>query len=406
MRLSVLGASFFFCGVFAVAGALAACASGEQVPSGPTGPTGPTGPEQTYDASVDDAGTGPTEEDSSSPGYGDGPTSPPPGEDAEVDAGEDAGADAAPAVGPTCTAGQTCVDAVPSGWTGYVQLLLANGDAGSACASPYAMPQAALTGPTNVDGGPAVCGSCTCGVPEAGPIQCSMNLPGGACPGSMATNVPQGMCVNNPSTYFPNGAGTPPTVAPNAGPCGPGQGGAVTTPPPPPTSTLATVCGSASDDAGAPPSDAGAGDSGGTMTCMPSQACAAVPGVMQGDSGSPSGPCIYQMGVQDCPTGVAFTAQFVVGPIEDTRGCACNCGLPTCPSDGYVQGYPNTGCTGTVDTTITSSSTCQIFGISSKSYMFFPTHGTWTGACEPDDAGPTGSVTIDAGAATTFCCIP
>jgi hypothetical protein len=406
MRVSVLGASLFFCGAFAVAGALAACASGnsDDGPSNPYGSSsgsvgngGSSSSSGGYDASMQSSDDSPTSS------YGDAGTGT--GYDGYVAPVDDGGEAAAPpTTGPTCTAGQNCVDMAPSGWTGYVQLVLQNGAAGTACTGPYASPQAQLTGMTNVDGGPATCAACTCGVPDSGPIACSMDLGGGACSGGMPLTVPQGSCVANPFLYAANGSGSPPVAAANAGPCGPGQGGQVVTPPPPPTGTLATICGSA-DDAGTPQADGGA--AGATTTCTTTQACAAVPQGAQTDAGSPSGPCIYQAGVQDCPTGVAFTTQFVVGPIADDRGCSCSCGLPSCPADGYVQGYANTGCTGTVDTTISADAACQTFGgPSSKSFKFFPSHGAWAGACEPDDAGPAGSVTIDAGAATTFCCIP
>ena len=405
MRVSVFGAGLFFCGAFAVAGALAACASGNSddgssnpygSSSGSIGNGGSSSSGGGYDASMQSSDDSPTSS------YGDAGTGT--GSDGYVAPVDDDGEAAAPpTTGPTCTAGQNCVDMAPPGWTGYVQLVLQSGAAGTACTGPYASPQAQLTGMTNVDGGPATCAACTCGVPDSGPIACSMDL-GTANLGCTANgptlNVPQGSCVANLTTLGANGSSLAPTVAPNAGSCGPGQGGQATTPPPPATGTLATVCGSADD--------AGATDAGAPVTCTTTQACAPVPQGAQTDAGSPSGPCIYQAGVQDCPTGVAFTAQFVVGPASDDRGCTCSCGLPSCPADGYVQGYENTGCTGTVETTINANTACTLFGgtNSSKSFKFFPSHGTWTGACEPDDSGPTGSVGIDAGAATTFCCIP
>jgi hypothetical protein len=400
MRSSVFGAGLFFCGVFAVAGALAACASGADTDSGDnSGSPTPNQQNQGNDSSVDEAGSGDEIPTSS---YGDGGTGttgdePPATEDSGLDGGEEAAA-----VGPTCTTGQTCVDIVPSGWTGYVQLVLQNGDAGAACAAPYATPQPQLAGETDVDGGPATCAPCTCGIPDSGPITCAVDLGGGSCPGtSNATVLAQGACVANPFFFAANGLVEAPTVTSHTGACPPAQGGEQTTPPPPATSTFATVCASsAAGDAGV---STGASEAGAAMACQTTQACAAFPA--QDDGGAPSGVCIYQSGVQDCPTGVIFTAQYVVGPVSDTRACSCSCGA-ACPGDGYVELYSSSSCSGSPTGSIDVNTPCPSSTPTASAFKYFPTTGTWNGACQAVDAGPTGSVSIDGGAATTFCCVP
>ncbi len=409
MRVSVLGASLFFCGAFAVAGALAACASGnsDEGPSTGSGSSsgsigngngsGSSSGGDGYDASMQSYDDSPT---SSYGEAGTGYDAPVTTDDGGVDAGEVAEAgEEASAAGPTCTAGQTCVDIVPSGWTGYVQLVLQNGgDAGATCAAPYATPQPQLTGVTDVDGGPATCAPCTCGVPEAGPITCAVNLGGGSCPGtSNATVVAQGACVANPFFFAANGLVEAPTVTSHTGACPPAQGGDQVAPPPPAASTLATVCATASD------AGTGASEAGAAMTCQTTQACAAFPA--QADGGAPSGVCIYQSGVQDCPTGVIFTAQYVVGPISDTRACSCSCSA-ACPGDGYVELYSSSSCSGSPTGSIDVNTPCPSSTPTATAFKYFPTTGTWTGACQAVDAGPTGSVGIDGGAATTFCCVP
>jgi hypothetical protein len=401
MRLSAVGASLLFSGAFAVAGALVACATGDQVPSG--SPTGPTG--GGYDASVTDASgadAGGSSDDAPSTVYGDGNA----GVDAPAtpiaDGGTEGGDDAPAAAGPTCAPGESCVDAVPAGWTGYVQLVLQGGDAGSACAAPYGAPQPQLAGSTNPDGGPAGCSPCTCIVADGG-VTCSIDLLtgdllclGGS--GAPMTALQQNQCVQiSGFGTSANGGSSEPRLT--SGTCQP-QGGTVTTAPPPPTSTLATVCGAPTAGEG------GAGDSGsggGGMTCTPSQACAAVP-QGQADGGSPSGPCIYQSGVQGCPSGV-FMAQFIVGPIDDTRGCGCSCGTPQCPSDGYVGAYASNSCSGMPALVIDAGAKCK-GALSETGYKYVLSRSGSQGSCDVDDAGPTGSVTIDAGAATTFCCVP
>jgi hypothetical protein len=394
MRSSVFGAGLFFCGVFAVAGALAACASGADTDNEDSGSPTPNQQNQDNDSSADETGSGDEIPTSS---YGDGGTGngdePPGNDDSGLDGGEEAAA-----VGPTCTAGQTCVDIAPAGWTGYVQLVLQNGDAGTACADPYAAPQAQLAGQTNPDGGPASCGACSC-LPADSGVSCSIGLLTAdlACiggPGAPMTPVPQNACTKIDSLLGANGGTSGPTLT--TGACV-SVGGAVTTPPPPPSSTLATVCGSTADGGGAGDAAAAA------VACASTQACAAVPASA---AGSPSGSCIYQSGVQPCPTGVAFTAQYVVGGIDDGRGCGCSCGPPSCPTDWYVNAYASSDCSGAVALTLDAGSKCKGGGLSDNSYFYHPSRSGSLGSCEVDDAGPTGSVTIDAGTATTFCCIP
>lgn len=379
-----------------MAGGLAACASGADIDAGSNTPT-TNQPNETIDASVDETGSG---DDAPTSSYGDAGTSgdEPTGVD---DSGLDAGDEPPPAVGPTCTAGQTCVDVAPAGWTGYVQLVLQNGAAGTACAAPYAAPQAALTGQTNPDGGPATCGACKCVVPDSG-LSCSIELLTGdlLCLGGASapmTELAQNACVQiSGFGTSANGGATEPALA--TGTCQP-VGGAVKTAPPPPTSMLATVCGSGSDDGGS----GGTAEGGAAPAqCTPTQACAPVPGLA---TGSPSGACIYQSGVQDCPTGVAFTAQYVVGAVDDNRGCGCFCGAPNCPADGYVNGYASKDCSGAVGVTIDAGAKCKA-ALSESSFMYHASRSGSLGSCDVDDAGPTGSVTIDGGTATTFCCIP
>ena len=148
------------------------------------------------------------------------------------------------------------------------------------------------------------------------------------------------------------------------------------------------------------------GDSGAAgATCSTGQACAAP---ITAPAGSPVGICIYQAGVHDCPPN-HFSDQHVVGAtIDDGRGCSCACVSPTCPTDGFVTGYTSNNCGGTAAITIDAGTPCKNFGNANNaaSFIYHPSHGTFTGACAAVDAGPSGGVTIDATGATTYCCIP
>jgi hypothetical protein len=303
--------------------------------------------------------------------------------------------------GPTCSPGQACVDAIPSGWSGFVQIVFPAGDAGAGCTGSYPTEQAQLRGQTNPDGGPATCAACACALPEGG-ITCSVKAyyddalctSGTSGPSVTVTQT----CTTIGGTFGGNSGVSSPTVA--GGACVP-SGGQVTSPPPALTSMTAAACGQ--PDAGAAVSDGGAG----SMQCTTGQACAAIPS--GGDGGMPSGVCIYQSGVQTCPpSGTSvFTNTFVVGAVEDDRSCgSCSCGDPSCPTDGVLNGYSSGGCTGTPAVTANPGSACKVGGTKYKNATYTMSMSGSRGTCAVADGGPTGSVTIDGGSATTFCCVP
>jgi hypothetical protein len=390
------------------AAALSACATGaetDQITN--PGFTSSSGGGSTSSSSTSSSGSSDdaTTSSGSSSGYSDDTSNPNPGDDASPvpsdDSGDDSSGGSVP--GPTCTTTQGCVDAIPSGWNGFVQLLVPTTDAGPGCAAPYDTVQPSIGGQMNPDGGPAGCGTCNCFVPDAG-VSCSVGLGInnlGCLPptGGPTTVANANTCVSNPS--LPTGQVTTPT--PSGGTCAPGPI-SVTTPPPPPSSTTAVAC-AESGDGGA----AGAAGDGGAAptgtTCNPGQACADLP--TTADAGTPSGVCIYQAGIQTCPPNgtSVFTNTFVVGGVEDTRGCGCACGDLACPGDGYVAGYASTDCSGASNITIDAGAPCK-GSLSQKSFKYIPSRTGVAGICGVADAGPTGGVDIDGGSATTFCCVP
>jgi hypothetical protein len=341
---------------------------------------------------------------SSSSSYTDDSTNPNPTPEAS---GDDGGSDApATTPGPTCTPGQACVDGIPSGWNGFVQLLVNNQGVDAGCAGPYGTAQPSIGGQTNPDGGPATCGTCACAAPDSG-TGCSVAIGTGnlLCFGASPTTVTAaGACYAIQLLSNLSGDVKQPTAT---GSCTAGTA-SVTTAPPAPSWSVAVACGTAGDGGGAPASDAGAEAGTGTgMTCASGQACASVPGAV--DSGMPTGVCIYQAGVQTCPPGgtTLFTNTFVVGAVEDSRGCDCTCGSMTCPTDGVVNVYNATGCTGATSSTLALGSGCKTNGVSNaKSAMYVQSTTGKAPTCGAGTTAPTGGVDIDGGTATTFCCIP
>lgn len=123
--------------------------------------------------------------------------------------------------------------------------------------------------------------------------------------------------------------------------------------------------------------------------------------------------CISNSGVQSCPTGTPFSQQFVYyTSLDDTRGCTqCSCGVPqnVCSSSGTVSFWTSFTCTpsptGTYTINNVNASGC--LSLPSMSYYSTWTPSTFTlGSCPASGGTPTGSVTPDPSAATTFCCIP
>ena len=400
--------SIFFLGGAAVLSAVAACATGADTPpltGGFQNSSGGTSTSSGNSSGSMDATTssssGGSSSGGSSSGYGDDSTNP----SSSSSSSSSGAGDDSPVVtpGPTCVGGQACVDAVPSGWNGFVQLLVTTG-AAAPCAAPYNTVQPAIGGQTNPDGGPATCGACTCGVPDGG-VSCTVPVENGNTGCFLIgpetdTQVPSNQCTqlgnggSNGHVGSPAASGTATCVA---------QGGAVTTPPPAAVAMTATACAMAGD--GGAGGDAGAATIG--PTCLSGQACSNLPSTA--DAGTPSGVCIYQAGVQSCPPSgtTLFTNTFVVGAVEDSRGCGCTCGAPTCPGDGYVAGFTAAGCSGAPSYTFDAGAKCVNIGSNRPTYAYYHLSRSGSlGTCGAANVAPTGAVDIDGGSATTFCCIP
>jgi hypothetical protein len=344
------------------------------------------------DASMSHPGPGP-ESGVSADDASDSGSPPPPGDDG----GDDASSDA-PAVSPPGDAAEasvsdagssscTCVGVAPAGWQGYVQL--AWGDAGaSGCASPYSVAQNHFI--AGVANAPAQCSPCTCLPPPSGPLTCEVELgsAGFLCGGETMTPALQGLCIPTPGGT--NGDSYGPTVFPAPATACPVDGGAVTRPPV--QTTAATVCAVA--------------DAGGTSECSATgEVCVASPPSRSSTVSTKL--CIYQAGVQTCPS--AYPVTYVVSTaVTDNRGCAaCTCAV-ACPGDGYVQGFTSPNCTGTPAATFAADAGCTLGdnGGGSVSFQYTPSHSAWNGSCAPQGGAPTGAATLNTGSATTFCCMP
>lgn len=337
------------------------------------------------------------------------PTNPPPGggdadtasdaADGGLPAADDAGdaqgshasSDAADAAEPgeTSTAGDdggcTCVAAAPNGWQGYAQLAWAAAGA-AACAAPYGVAQSHPI--AGVDAS-TECSACTCALPSSGPITCQVELGsvGLLCAGETMTPALQNVCVLTNGT---NGDSYGPTmVSAPGGSCAP-AGGVATKPAA--QTTSATIC--AAIDAAVSP---GCESSGQVCVAPPASRAATVSTKL----------CIYQAGVQTCPS--AYPATYVVSTgLSDSRGCsACSCAAPACPGDGYVQGFTSPNCTGSPAATFDADAGCVLTDNAngSLSFIYHPSHSAWNGSCAPSGGAPTGGVTLDTTSATTFCCM-
>jgi len=402
--VALLAYSSLVMGVLAVAVSVDGCAAGSKTDdnnyAGFTAPTStstsPT-PDATTPVSGDDEASSPFPGDETSATSGDDG-----GEDADggadaddADDGDDGEAGPAP-----CAANQTCVDQAPSGWTGYVQLRIATVDAGAgACAVPYGVVQQA--GIADPSGTPAKCATCSCGAPTS-TVTCSSGfatLNYGCSAADTYTALPAGSCV---SATFANGGTEAPSTTSTAT-CAT-VGGQMVGTPDAAASTPAIVCAFGTADGGTPP--VANVDAAATVgpTCDSTQACATAIVSQAG----PSGVCIYQSGIQTCPTATVFTEQHLVGASAvDTRGCACACGAAQCPADGIVEGFGNSGCTGTPTVTLDAGAKCVGFAFTAPSHFkYVQSKSDTAGGCEVDDAGPTGGVTVDTTTGVTLCCIP
>ncbi|MGH7439317.1 MAG: hypothetical protein ACRENE_26825 [Polyangiaceae bacterium] len=397
---------------WAVVSALSACATGADTSMIPNGLMGGGGTSSNgggssnggvTDATTSSSSGGSTS--SSSGSYTDDSTNPTP--TPTDDGGTDAADEPAP-VGPTCTPGQACVDSIPTGWNGFVQLLVNGTGVDAGCAGSYDTVQPSIGGQTNPDGGPATCGSCTCTAPEGG-AGCSVGV------GNI--NL---LCfpANGPTTTINSGTCTTisaasgqVTAAMSTGQCDVGSV-TVTTPAPAASWSMAVACGMSGEGGAAPGGEGGAAGEAGAATgtmCASGQACAAMPAGGASDAGMPSGVCIYQAGVQSCPPSgtTLFTNTFVVGAVEDSRTCGCTCGSLTCPTDGVVNVYTQSGCAGTVASAETLGSACKNGGVNgAKSAMYVASTTGKLATCGAGTSAPAGTVDIDGGSATTFCCIP
>jgi hypothetical protein len=400
-------------GVVSAACVFNACATSGQGPADTPTPVGPTGGSSGQNNSNSSGGSSGSSGSSGGSGSSSGSSSgatddatlsndSTTGDDAGSGADDSGDAGTATAQAP-CASGQICVDLIPSGWTGYVQLLVGAADAGleagsPSCAGPYGAPQA--TGIANPVAAPADCSSCnTCLAGDAGPITCTVGIATAnlLCTANGPTSpAQQNTCVQ---VNGANGSVTSPTVASATGTCAPSSALA------PPSAPPAVACALTNDGGIA---DAGTGDGGSAAgpTCNVAQACA---NSITAPAGSPAGVCIYKSGVQtSCPPG-HFSQLHVVGSsIADDRGCGCSCVNPTCPTDGYVAGYTSNNCSGNAAITIDAGTPCKAFGNAnnSNSFLYRPSHGSFSGTCSAVDAGPSGGVSIDPAGATTYCCNP
>ena len=290
---------------------------------------------------------------------------------AVTDAGNDV-------VQPTCTTGNVCVPALPSGWTWLVY----SQDSRSPCGLGYGTP-------TDVEEGiDAAAPTCSCGCTVTG---------GGCTTGNLTiTSGTNGTCSNN-STQTDTAAGGCQTLGTSIN-----TGGGVKIAVTGPVSDGGTC--TAAADASVPP--VGYDHQG--RTCVP----AASPDAGCGGGNvclpdpTPFSACITQTGNNACPTG--FPNQHLIGStVDDTRGCS-GCGCTVNSGDagacgGSVTFYhdftPGTCASGTG--VVPVDSTCTTLNAHTwNDYEYVPEGGA---TCTP-----TGTASADGGVVfgnlATVCC--
>ena len=112
-----------------------------------------------------------------------------------------------------CATGETCVAAIPTGWSGYVVLYDGPTDSVPACPPPFII--APSPGGADPVGAPATCSACVCGAqtggscpPAGGAAQLSaptFNRTAVTCDGVSGASCAGGSCQLVPSTPFASG---------------------------------------------------------------------------------------------------------------------------------------------------------------------------------------------------------
>ncbi len=294
--------------------------------NGGTGNSGGTG--------ATEGGTGATGATGGNPGGGGGGT----GNENCTNGVDDDGDNFVDCADPDCQSGYTCVSSVPAGWTGPVALYDGS-DTAPGCNASGGYPTQKLGANSGIDGGTAVCPTCTCTTPPT--LACSANLvffessscgvgscwgSGAGCPGT-TPNVATSACGPQAFCQLPGGVkpqGVIVTAVTADGSCTVGSTGTKQIPAPTWTNTV-RACGDAPT----------AGGGCGSGVCVP-----APPSPFEGS------PCIYKTGDNSCPA--AFpTKKLANQNFQDTRTCtACTCGAiggATC-SGGTVKFYTDDFC--------------------------------------------------------------
>ncbi|HEY3819715.1 MAG TPA: hypothetical protein VGL81_21250 [Polyangiaceae bacterium] len=311
-----------------------------------------------------------------------------PGEATVADAPHDVAEEPPPV---TCAGASACVPAVPSGWSGPVELY-AGSSAPPACTTSFT---SAYDGNGDLTASPATC-SCSCG-PSV--TQCSspklsfysaVCVAGNGCTCSgtacYTTTLQAGACTTVSDTNVCSKLGTPAMTAPasvaaTGATCPPVSGEQTT---PATWGTFAQACSSTVTIA--------------QVDCQAGSVCAPKPA-------APYGPlCISQAGDVACPNGGYTTKQTYYGGLEDSRGCSsCTCEPPTGASCGAtIEAFSSTDgtCAG-LPTTYAAPFTCD--PVDQPTDMRLVTTPQ-NGSCLASSVTATGSVT--AASPTTFCCLP
>ena len=283
-----------------------------------------------------------------------------------------------------CGADNVCVEEAPAGWSGpviWAEVPIA--DDSPSC--PVAYPEAAFSAFDGLLAPPAEC-DCSCG-----------GATGAACAAITLEAFTNSSCSGSASSTHAISGTSCQSISPPGGVIrfqadDPGVTGGSCTPsattdiPPATWEVSATVCGGASEVAGACEDGS---------TCLP-----------RPEAGFESRVCVWQPGVLECPDS-GFADRFIRhAAIEDDRSClACECGAPQGECSGSVVISSASNCSISLGGATIGGDCFEPFsgqlvaargsGLSVGNVSCEPSVGTATGEAEPSDPYTLCCMTVD-----------
>ena len=286
----------------------------------------------------------------------------------------------------TCGGSFACVPAVPTGWSGPVELYSGSSPAPT-CTTDFS---SSYDGNGQLSAPPATC-TCSCNAPTTGCAAPDMTFfTTGICTVTpcYSTTLQNGVCttINDSASCIPNGVGSPhmSALAPSvtAGNCTPQHGKQLH---PTTWGTYAQACSSTTAVV--------------QLDCQTGSVCAPTPAAPYGQT-----LCVSRAGDLACPSQGYTAKQVFYGSVSEGRSCSgCTCGgLTGASCAAVIDSYSSSdgSCGGSVQTYDAPFSCDSVNQPGDFRLTLTPQNGSC--AANPDTA--TGAATP--ASPTTFCCLP